>query len=425
MTDFRYRVYIHASDLIYSYMKHRQFPIELRRRIARYFKNYFEVKTALNEDVILNELDPDLRQEVGLFLCTNAVAKHYLFCDLPKGMLLKLGNVLKPVTAKAATDIIVSGEEGTEMFIMLKGEAVVVSNDTNETVLANLVNGQSFGETAAFDITPMRTATVRALDDCELFRLSQEDIHKAFCDVPATYEKMRLMVMQRIVENGKGNATLQYILSDLKKRKAQGSASAASALEELTAASDRLKSHTKNIIKMGRIAAAMSPTVEQRGVNLSDDDEPSTPTEETNNKGTTLRARRPSALGMLFSAAQSTPSTRKNAGFHDLQRRHNNATRQSIIQLTGGAGAAPGAVAAGADDSRKPGYAQPRIDETAVKRIDEKLDGVQNNFDSRMGRVADKLEARIGRVETQVQGLTKLVESQTLKILTLLELKNV
>ena len=69
-----------------------------------YFKKYFEVKCVLNEEIILQELDTELRHEVGLFLCTNAVATHYLFNDLPKGMLLKLGNVLKPVVAAAGQD---------------------------------------------------------------------------------------------------------------------------------------------------------------------------------------------------------------------------------------------------------------------------------------------------------------------------------
>ena len=78
-------------DLIYSYMSHRHFPKDLRRRVARYFKKYFETKTAISEDIIMCELDPDLRHEVGLFLCHSAVAHNYIFEGTPRGTLLKLG----------------------------------------------------------------------------------------------------------------------------------------------------------------------------------------------------------------------------------------------------------------------------------------------------------------------------------------------
>lgn len=78
-------------------VQHRRFPPNLRRKVARYFKKYFEFKTALNEEAILAELDPELRHEVGLFLCHEAVANNWLLSGLPKGALLKLSTALKPV----------------------------------------------------------------------------------------------------------------------------------------------------------------------------------------------------------------------------------------------------------------------------------------------------------------------------------------
>ena len=51
--------------------------------------------------------------------------------------------------------------------------------------------GASFGEVAAFGISLRRTATVRAIVDCELYRLGQEDMRASFRDVPAVYDAMR------------------------------------------------------------------------------------------------------------------------------------------------------------------------------------------------------------------------------------------
>ena len=43
----------------------KRFPKGLRHRVHRYFKQYFEQRTALDECAILNDLDPALREEVG------------------------------------------------------------------------------------------------------------------------------------------------------------------------------------------------------------------------------------------------------------------------------------------------------------------------------------------------------------------------
>ena len=40
----------------------------LFRRVRAYYRHYYEKKTALDEADILNELSPNLRREVGLFL---------------------------------------------------------------------------------------------------------------------------------------------------------------------------------------------------------------------------------------------------------------------------------------------------------------------------------------------------------------------
>ena len=62
--DAAQRVQIEKMDLIYSYMRARRFPTELRVKITKYFKLYFEERTALNEEAVLSELDNELREEV-------------------------------------------------------------------------------------------------------------------------------------------------------------------------------------------------------------------------------------------------------------------------------------------------------------------------------------------------------------------------
>jgi hypothetical protein len=44
-------------------MKHHNFPPELKTKMRQYFKKLFEVRSALDEQAILNDLDPTLQQE--------------------------------------------------------------------------------------------------------------------------------------------------------------------------------------------------------------------------------------------------------------------------------------------------------------------------------------------------------------------------
>ena len=70
-----------------------QLPAGVASQGGSVLKNFFEVKSIINEELILSELDPELREEIGLYLCDRAVSHNYLFVDLPKGMLLKVGNL--------------------------------------------------------------------------------------------------------------------------------------------------------------------------------------------------------------------------------------------------------------------------------------------------------------------------------------------
>ena len=76
-------IYNEKMELLQSYMERRNFPYALRRKLRLYFKRYFEVRTALDEEAILDHLEPGLRQEVSSFLVDDIVWRTPLFADLP------------------------------------------------------------------------------------------------------------------------------------------------------------------------------------------------------------------------------------------------------------------------------------------------------------------------------------------------------
>lgn len=81
------------------------------------------------------------------------------------------------------------GDQGSEVFLILKGSVRVVGNvdlDDNRTVhpgFSDLGEGQVFGELPMFDGEP-RSATVVALTDCELAVLEGEQLMGFLDDHP-------------------------------------------------------------------------------------------------------------------------------------------------------------------------------------------------------------------------------------------------
>lgn len=70
------------------------------------------------------------------------------------------------------------GERGTSAFLLERGRASVIKlRDGEEHTLRELAAGDCFGEVALLDFGP-RSASVRALDECEALELSAIDLRR-------------------------------------------------------------------------------------------------------------------------------------------------------------------------------------------------------------------------------------------------------
>ena len=93
--DAQRKAYYDRMDLIQAYMNHHGFPAPLRYKVRAYFKRYFNMRSALDEKAILNDLDPELRQEVGAFLLHDVVRQNAIFAKLSAAVLARVVLVLK------------------------------------------------------------------------------------------------------------------------------------------------------------------------------------------------------------------------------------------------------------------------------------------------------------------------------------------
>lgn len=184
--------YLEKMSAITSYMKLRNFPKKLRVRIKKYYKNFFQRKTCLDETVILGELSTFLRREVAMFLLSDIIYTIPFFQGRDPNVLAKILTILKPITVAPGDSIMHKGEPGEEMFIVISGQLEVLEAD-GVTTLKTLGKGRYFGEFQFFGLFPVRTATVRAVTACELHSLGKEDLLAAFRNHPEEVEDMKAM----------------------------------------------------------------------------------------------------------------------------------------------------------------------------------------------------------------------------------------
>ena len=95
------------------------------------------------------------------------------FSDADLGKLIAAG---KGMNFEAHSNIIIEGEQSWGLYLIIEGiVGVFKTNKVTGDVydLAHLRRGNSFGEMSLIDESP-RSATVKALTDCQLFYISQE-----------------------------------------------------------------------------------------------------------------------------------------------------------------------------------------------------------------------------------------------------------
>lgn len=97
--------------------------------------------------------------------------------------------------------VIVQGDSGHSMFIVLAGEAdVLVATGGTETRVATLRTGEAFGEMSLLTGEP-RSATVRARSDCELWEIEKDTLGEILAENEALVQRLGELLARRRLEN--------------------------------------------------------------------------------------------------------------------------------------------------------------------------------------------------------------------------------
>lgn len=163
------------------FMKSRHIPIELQQKIRLYYEYLWETKRGSPEQEILNVLPRSLKVEVAIALHSELLKKVPLFQNAELSLIRQLVLHLEPNIYLPGDIIFHQGEIGHGMYFIAKGK-VEIYNELNQETYAILSDGNFFGELSLLYQTP-RSATVKALDYSELYRLDKnvfDEIIKGF-----------------------------------------------------------------------------------------------------------------------------------------------------------------------------------------------------------------------------------------------------
>ena len=102
-----------------------------------------------------------------------------LFAALPESQLQLLTRVVGRKSHPRNSTIIAAGDPTDALYIVISGRLKVMMSDDEgrEVILAILVQGEFFGEMGLIDEAP-RSATVIAIEPCELLTISKVDFKK-------------------------------------------------------------------------------------------------------------------------------------------------------------------------------------------------------------------------------------------------------
>lgn len=148
---------------------------------------------------ILDELPPDLSEQIDICVNANTVSQLPLFAPVldDEKCVRSIGKLLVMHLVMPGVSIVVEGEEGTDMFFISRGVAAVYKKNMGPSPIAFLGSGSFFGEQALLH-NGVRGATVRTTTLCQVYSLSRLDIEKLITVFPQAVEEILRVSSQRL-----------------------------------------------------------------------------------------------------------------------------------------------------------------------------------------------------------------------------------
>jgi voltage-gated potassium channel len=192
--------YKEKLDKINTFLKYRNIPYNLQRKINDYYNYLWESRRGYDESSVLADLPGPLKESVSLYLNKDIIEKVPIFEAASEDLIKEVIMNMEPVVFTPGDYIVRAGEVGFDMYFISRGRVDVVSAD-EKTQYAILTAGQFFGEIALLLSMP-RTATIKAQEYCDLYRLDKDTFDRILTRYPDFTKNIQELVEERRAEIG-------------------------------------------------------------------------------------------------------------------------------------------------------------------------------------------------------------------------------
>lgn len=158
-------------DKVNTFLKYRDIPWTMQKKINDYYEYLWETRRGYDETSVLEDLPAPLKESVSLFLNKEIIEKVPIFEGASEDLIKEIVMNMTPVVFTPGDLVVRAGEVGYDMYFISSGQVDVLSAD-EKTRYATLASGHFFGEIALLLSTP-RTATIKAIEYCDLYRLDK------------------------------------------------------------------------------------------------------------------------------------------------------------------------------------------------------------------------------------------------------------
>ncbi len=165
-----------------QYLRARKIPNETIKTVRNYYEYQWEKHKGIHEDTLFGDLPDQFRLRIlrGLIAESLVRVPLFKFCSPPlRDELLK---ALRSHTYPPGIFIAREGEVGKEFFFLSCGQAQISSNN-GRTKHGMIEKGDYFGHLSLI-LKEKRSASVKALTYCEVFKLHRDDFNRIKDEYP-------------------------------------------------------------------------------------------------------------------------------------------------------------------------------------------------------------------------------------------------
>ncbi len=178
------------------FMEYRDIPIVLRQKLRRYYRYMWESRRGYDENLLLKDLPSALQKELAMHIHAEVLEKIPIFRGAEDGFIKEIVMKLAPAMFTPGDIIFREGEIGHNMYFISKGSVEIIHEHTGK-VFATISQGGYFGEIALLMDSP-RSATVRAVDYCDLYTLDKDSFQVVLTHFPGFARQVQRMAQERI-----------------------------------------------------------------------------------------------------------------------------------------------------------------------------------------------------------------------------------